>query len=117
MKTVEAKSSLPVAPEFIPERDSAMWFVLFVRSNQEKRVALGLSDRGIEHLLPCYSSLRQWKDRRGKLDMPLFPGYLFVYLPLSQRMQALTLPSVVSLIGKKGAPTPVADEEIAWIRQ
>lgn len=117
MKTVEAKSSLPVTPEFTPELDSAFWYVLFVRSNQEKRVALGLSDRGIEHLMPCYSSLRQWKDRRVKLDMPLFPGYLFVRLPLSQRMQALTLPSVVSLIGKKGAPTPVADEEIAWIRQ
>ena len=93
MKTMEAKSLLQVAAEFLPARDGARWYVLFVRSNQEKRVALGLSDRGIEHLLPCYGSLRQWKDRRVKLDIPLFPGYLFVHLPLSERMQALTIPS------------------------
>ncbi len=117
MEIMEKKSTLHVAAEFTPHRDGAMWYVLFVRSNQEKRVALGLSDRGIEHLLPCYTSLRQWKDRRVPLNIPLFPGYLFVHLPFSERMQALTIPSVVSLIGKKDAPTPVSDEEIAWIRK
>src|SRR5262245_18811182 len=71
------------------------WYVLFVRSNQERNIAHSLKQRGIEHLLPCYSSVRQWKDRRVRLEMPLFPGYVFVYLPLADRLQVLTIPYVV----------------------
>jgi transcription antitermination factor NusG len=93
------------------------WYVLFVRSNQEKRVARSLGDRGVEYLLPCYRSRRQWKDRRVELELPLFPGYVFVRLPFTERMKALTVPNVVSLIGNKKAPSVVSDDEILWIRQ
>lgn len=92
------------------------WYVLFVRSNQEKRVALGLRERGVEHLLPCYSSLRQWKDRKVRLEMPLFPGYIFVHIPLAERLRTLTVPHVLTLVGKKGEPAVVSAQEIAWIR-
>jgi hypothetical protein len=46
------------------------WYVLFVRSNQEKRIALRLNNSGIEHLLSCYTSKRQWKDRCVRLGVP-----------------------------------------------
>ncbi len=103
-------------PEFLPDWQELRWYVLFVRSNQERQVAHRLHERGVEHLLPSYSSIRQWKDRRVKLELPLFPGYVFVRLPLCERMQALTVPNVVSLIGRKDAPSSVSEEEIAWIR-
>jgi transcription antitermination factor NusG len=92
------------------------WYALFVKSNQERRVAVGLSARGLEHLLPCYSEIHQWKDRRAKVELPLFPGYVFVRLPLVERLRALTVPNVVTLVGKKSAPTAMTDEEIAAIR-
>ncbi len=92
------------------------WYVLFVRCNQEKHVARSLGQREIEHFLPCYSSLRQWKDRRVRLDMPLFPGYVFARLPLADRLQALTVPHVISLVGRRDAPAVMSPEEIDWIR-
>lgn len=92
------------------------WYALFVRTNQEKRVAQGLGERGLEHLLPCYSSLKQWKDRKVLLEMPLFPGYVFVRLPLIERLRALTVPQVISLVGKKESPAAVSPEEMDWIR-
>jgi transcription antitermination factor NusG len=92
------------------------WYVLFVRSNQEKRIATRLGNAGVEHFLPCYLSQRQWKDRRVTLEMPLFPGYLFVRLPLSERMKVLTVPNVVSLVGSGSAPSVIPDDEICWIR-
>ena len=95
---------------------AAQWYVLFVRSNQEKRVAYALQQRGIEHFLPCICSLRQWKDRRVRLEMPLFPGYVFIHLPLAERLSALTVPNVVSMVGKRNEPAAVSTEEIAWIR-
>ncbi len=46
----------------------------------------------------------------------MFPGYVFVRLPLLARMSALTIPNVVCLVGKKAAPSVGSDEEIAAIR-
>lgn len=93
------------------------WFVLFVRSNQEKKTAQRLAGYQIEHFLPCCRSLRQWKDRRVTLEVPLFPSYVFVRLPLIERARVLSLPHVVSLLGTKNAPSAVSEEEIAWIRR
>lgn len=92
------------------------WYALFLRCNHERQVAAHLNGLQMEHFLPCYNSVRQWKDRRVKLEIPLFPGYLFVRLPLRERMKVLTIRQVVSLVGKKNSPSPISDEEIAWIR-
>ena len=97
--------------------EQAKWHVLFVRSNQEKKVAQRLCHRAVEYFLPCYTSLRQWKDRRVELVIPLFPGYVFVRLPFRERLKVLTVPSVVSLIGPQNCPSVVSEEEIAWIRK
>jgi transcription antitermination factor NusG len=93
------------------------WCVLFVRSNQEKRVAQHLSSRAIEHFLPAYESVRQWRDRKVKLLSPLFPGYVFVRLPLVDRPKALLVPNVVNLVGTRNVPAVISDEEIEWIRR
>lgn len=98
------------------EHECAKWHALFVRSNQEKRVALFLENLSVEHFLPCYVSVRQWKDRRVTLKMPLFPGYLFVRMQPREKMKVQTVPQVVSLVGKKDSPAVISDEEIAGIR-
>lgn len=92
------------------------WFVLFVRSNQEKRIAQRLAQGEVEHYLPCYRSVRQWKDRRVTLEMPLFPGYLFVRLPFLERAKVLTVPNVVSLVGGRNTPSILSGDEVHWIK-
>jgi transcription antitermination factor NusG len=76
-----------------------------------------LSHRAVEHFLPCYRSLRHWKDRRVELMIPLFPGYVFARLPFRERLKVLTVPSVVSLVGPQHAPSVVSEEEITWIKK
>jgi transcription antitermination factor NusG len=93
------------------------WFVLFVRANQEKKTAQRLASHEIEYFLPSYRSVRQWKDRRVTLEMPLFPGYVFVHLPFLERNSVLTLPNVVGLVGGKNSPSIVSTEEIDCIRK
>jgi transcription antitermination factor NusG len=96
---------------------SPNWFVLFVRANQEKKTAQRLESYEVEHFLPCYRSLRQWKDRQVMLDMPLFPGYIFVRLPFLERMKVLTLPNIVGLVGNRNSPSLISAEEIDSIRR
>jgi len=93
------------------------WYATHVRVNQEKKVAAHLEGRGVTHFLPSYESIRQWKDRRKRLDIPLFPGYLFVHIPLQQSLNVLTVPNVVSLVGTRSAPAPIALHEIEALRK
>ena len=75
------------------------------------RVAEQLSLRSVEHFLPLYASIRRWTDRREELQLPLFPGYLFVRIALRDRLQVLEIPSVARLVGFNGAPAPLPDGE------
>lgn len=96
--------------------DQPRWYVLHTCANHEKRVAQQLAERGVEQFLPLFESLRRWKDRRVQLQMPLFSGYVFVRLPLRNRLQVLALPSVVRLVGFGGVAAPITDEEIETLR-
>jgi transcription antitermination factor NusG len=92
------------------------WYVAYTSANHEKRVAEQLVGRSVEHFLPLYQSLRRWKDRRVKLQLPLFPGYVFVRLALRDRFLVLQAPGVVKLVGFNGTPAALPEEEIAALR-
>ncbi len=92
------------------------WYAAYTRANHERRVSDQLVERGVEYFLPQYESLRNWKDRRVRLQMPLFPGYVFVYLALQNRLRVLQVPGVACLVGFAGRPMAVPEEEFARIR-
>ena len=92
------------------------WYAVYTCANHEKRVAAELGAREVEHFLPLYSSVRRWKDRRVQLELPLFPGYVFVRLALRDRLRVVQIPSVVRLVGFNGFPTALADTEMKIMR-
>ncbi len=92
------------------------WYAAYASANHEKRVAEQLDLREVEHFLPLYASVRRWKDRRVQLQMPLFPGYVFVRLALRDRLRVLQIPSVVRLVGFNGLPVALPDEEMEILR-
>ncbi|HLZ92196.1 MAG TPA: UpxY family transcription antiterminator [Candidatus Acidoferrum sp.] len=92
------------------------WYAAYTCANHEKQVAAQLEVRAVEHFLPVYSSVRRWKDRRVTLDLPLFPGYVFIRLALSERMRVLEVPGVVRLVGFSGRPATLPDEEMEILR-
>jgi transcription antitermination factor NusG len=99
--------------EYLEER----WYAAQTYANHEKRVLEQLSQRTVEAYLPLYASVRRWKDRRVRLDLPLFPGYVFVRLALRDRLRTLQTPGVVRLVGFGGQPTALPDQEIDALRQ
>jgi transcription antitermination factor NusG len=71
----------------------------------------------MEHFLPQYESVRRWKDRKMRLQLPLFPGYLFVHLAAQERLRVLQVRGVVRLVGFDGSPTPMPEEDLERIRE
>ena len=94
-----------------------LWHAAYTNANHEKRVAEQLMRRSVEHFLPLYGSVRQWKDRRVQLQLPLFPGYVFVRMALQDRMRVQQVPGVARLIGFDGHPSILAEEEIETLKK
>jgi transcription antitermination factor NusG len=92
------------------------WYAAYTWARHEKKVAQQLEERGIEHFLPVYRSLRHWKDRRKELEMVLFPGYLFIRLELRDRVRVLELPGVVRFVTFNGRPAALPRENIEALR-
>jgi transcription antitermination factor NusG len=93
------------------------WYAVYTCANQEKRVADQFLQRRVEHFLPTFETIRRWKDRRMRIQQPLFSGYIFVRLALRDRLRVLQVSSVVRLVGFNGCPTPVSDHEIDTLRK
>src|SRR5437867_5107901 len=89
----------------------ARWYAAYTSANHEKRVSEQLGLREVESFLPMYQSVRRWKDRIVKLEMALFPGYVFVRIALRDRLQVLEIPGVARLVGFRGTPVALPTEE------
>ncbi len=103
-------------PDIALNSREPLWYAVYTNANHEKRVAQQLGQRSIEHLLPLYDSVRSWKDRRVRLQMPLFPGYVFVHFSLRDRLRVLQIPSVAHLVSFGGHPAPVPESDIQSIQ-
>lgn len=92
------------------------WYAAYTFANHEKKAREQLELRHVESFLPLYETVRRWKDRRMRLQLPLFPGYVFVQMALPDKLKVLQAPGVVRLVGFNGLPTPLADEEIQGLK-
>jgi transcription antitermination factor NusG len=92
------------------------WYAAYTSPHHEKWVAGQMNESRIECFLPLYKSVRRWKDRRKELELPLFPGYVFVRIALRDRLQVLRLPGVVQFVVFQGKPAALAEPEIEALR-
>ena len=97
---------------------SRCWFAVYTTCRHEKKVVQHFTQRDIEHFLPLYRVNRKWKDgSRVTLQLPLFPGYVFVRICKSQRSSVLSVPGTLALVdGVGGVPAPVPECAIEALR-
>jgi transcription antitermination factor NusG len=67
---------------------------------------------GYETYLPTQQVLRQWTDRKKKLEVPVFPNYVFIKVHQVNRFGLLNVPQLVRFINFNGAPAVMKDCEI-----
>ena len=118
LRDLVSDSSRPVLecapnPQLTPR-----WFAAYTSPRHEKRVGQHLAQRGVEHYLPLYRSQRKWSDgSKVTLDLPLFPGYIFVSIKRRERVRVLEVPGVLTIVGGTGGePAPLPEAEIEALR-
>jgi len=118
MKTVSNFSSLSTLKNKTMDlRQVPRWYAIYTRSRCEKKVSMELEQRALEHFLPLVPQLRYWKDRKKIVNMPIFPGYVFVNIKLSERVRVLQASGVVRFIEFNGSPSSIPDAQIEDVRQ
>ena len=103
-----------VAP-LVHER--AQWFAVWTRSRHEQVVREQLANKHVDVFLPTITKWSRWKDRKKRIDWPLFPGYCFARFDPQDRLTILTCTGIVSIISFQGEPAPIPEHEIDGIRR
>jgi transcription antitermination factor NusG len=98
------------------ERNPLFWYVAYTKGRHEKYVSKQLEERRINNFLPTYHSVRRWKDRSKELDLPLFPGYVFVHVAAWDRLRVLQVPGVVRFVSFNGRPACLENTEVESIK-
>jgi transcriptional antiterminator NusG len=92
------------------------WFAIWTRSRHEQVVREQLEKKHIDAFLPTVAKWSRWKDRKKKIDWPLFPGYCFARFNPDNTLAVLKCSGVVSIVSFEGKPAPIPDYELDSIR-
>ncbi len=93
------------------------WYAVYVRSRFEKKVHQLLLEKGVTSFLPLIETWRQWSDRKKKVSMPLFKGYVFVRIVYkSEHYKVLDVDGVVKFIGIRNVPSIILERDIEWVK-
>jgi transcription antitermination factor NusG len=92
------------------------WFVLYTRPQYEIKVAEALQGLGIRAYCPVYTQLKQYSDRKKKVEKPLLKSYVLVKIADQDREQVFAIPGVVRYVFWLGKPAVVREEEIELMK-
>lgn len=116
-------NSIDSKPESLPERAliypsltgaAKSWFALYVQVNHEKEVSKRLQEKSIDNFLPLLECWSKRRDRRKKIHIPLFPGYLFVHTILDNytNVNILKTPGALTILRNSEGPLPIPDHQV-----
>ena len=97
--------------------NSKEWFAIYVRSRSEKMVFKQLGDMGVESFLPLITRLKQWSDRKKKVEEPLFRSYVFVHITKEDYYNVLHCDGVVKYITFEGKAAVIPENQILAIKE
>jgi transcription antitermination factor NusG len=93
------------------------WFVFYTKSRCEKKIKDFLLRNNYEVFLPTHKVIRQWSDRKKRVEVPLFNSYIFVRVGESQIHNVLNVPGIVKNLRYNGTPGILRDFEYLQLTQ
>lgn len=93
------------------------WYVFYTKARWEKKVRENLEKFGFEVFLPTVKVMRQWSDRKKKVEVPLFNSYIFVKVEEHQIQEVLKIPGISWSIRQEGNPAFLREEELKIIKK
>lgn len=93
------------------------WFVVYTKPKHELKVVTELSKIGISSYCPTVKILKQCSDRKKKIEKPLMPSYVMVYIDECRRSTVFSIPGIVRYLFWLGKPAIIHESEIEIMKQ
>ncbi len=93
------------------------WYVIYTKPKNEKKVADRIQLIGVEVYCPLVTVVKQWSDRKKKVQIPLFNSYVFVNVDEKERENVFQVQGVVRYLFWLGKPAVVREEEIVALKE
>lgn len=100
--------------------EMARWYAVYTRCHHEFIIWNQLQKKAIDNFFPCITQWSRRKDRKLKIQVPLFPGYLFVRMDFNPRraLEVLKIRGVVRFLGENPQhPAPIPDIQIESLKR
>lgn len=98
------------------ESRTVPWLVLRTRSRHEYAVESSLQQKQITAYLPRRKVIRRWKDKRRVVEMPLFPGYVFVQPRVEQYENIHYIRGSCGLVLAGNKPATMQEADLEGVR-
>lgn len=85
---------------------SKYWLAAYVKMHHERKTRDHLNDMGIENFLPVQEEIRQWSDRRKKVERVLIPMMIFVKVDAAGQRRVIELPAITRYLVLRGEHQP-----------
>ena len=93
------------------------WYVVYTKPRWEKKVAVLLTDKGVENYCPLNRVSKKWSDRKKVVSEPLFKGYVFVALAITNKWEIKNTEGILNFVHWNGKPAVVKEKEINIIKK
>ena len=98
------------------DKEVKCWYALRTMPRAEKKVNTRLLDHNHTTFLPLIPTIKQWSDRKKKVDIPLIPGFVFVRCTREELLDCMRTQGVAGIIRYLGKPAKVKEFEIAQLK-
>ncbi len=95
----------------VRDANEKKWLVFYTKSRAEKKTLAYLLKFGFEGWLPMHKVIRQWSDRKKKVEVPLFNSYIFVRDIEANISEILRVPGISWNIHHNGKPAVLRANE------
>ena len=92
------------------------WYVVYCKTNTEKKTALHLNQIGVKAYCPTKTEVRYWSDRKKKVEVPVLPSMVLVNLKDNERNSVFQVSTVVRYLFWLKKPAIVFDKSIEALK-
>jgi len=98
--------------------EQVCWYAVYVRSRYEKKVHQHLLEKGLVSFVPLIETIKQWSDRKKRVEEPLIKSYVFVKINYQkEHVTVLETDGVVKFIGIGKTPSVISERDIRWLKR
>ena len=92
------------------------WYAIYTKPRWEKKVHELLLKKGIESYCPLNTVVKQWSDRKKKVEIPLFTSYIFTNITELQQSEIRMTAGVVNFVYWLGKPAIISNTEMKALK-